>query len=132
MDFLNLNDSDRQIVSTILTGYSSGSSKSRLTLEHLLAQWTRIAERMQSLYDMSLNDFLNDVSTRDVLQELIERLSHTSRTRLAAMLEPIDATFKSGTVEVAYLKGDHWWNHRLPARMGDEMSQQAKQLADAG
>ena len=118
------------MVDRILADLVPPSASNQPSFEGLVRKWSRVAERTLSTYDMTLDDYLNDVAARDVLEDLISRLPKESGQRLVEALQRTDAQFRSGTVEVTYLSGQHWWGRRLPSSMGDEISEQARELAE--
>ena len=97
-----------------------------MTLGGLVEHWERFATEVAEGYWGTIDDFTNDLTTRDVLEEAIGSLAQEPAGRLAEQLEPIDARYREVTtfdtearLAEFFRLGDGWWWRRLPVVLGE-------------
>ncbi|HEY8310001.1 MAG TPA: hypothetical protein VIG47_05560, partial [Gemmatimonadaceae bacterium] len=99
----------------------------------VVAQWEAIAQTA-ARYDLTLDDWLNDLDLRDIVAGAFAAASPTQRDDAREALDRADALFRAGTVETdrslwgdaVALADEHdpkrqWWYFRRPANPGDSM-----------
>ncbi len=103
-------------------------------LEYLASRWEEIAGAVATGYTLGLDDYLNDLDVREMLDGALgvararERLAFTGRVRTA------DERFREATREADKclwgdaVEGDEawsaetaWWYYRVPLVPGDEL-----------
>ena len=103
-------------------------------LRGIVASWDAIA-RSAERYDLTLDDWLNDLDLRDIIAGAMAVASNTSIGDLRDALERADDTFRAATIELKQsLWGAHgaggarshdpvsqWWYFRYPRRPGFSM-----------
>ena len=103
-------------------------------LHGILASWDVIAHNAER-YDLTLDDWLNDLDLRDIIAGAMAVASDTVVDELRDPLAQADDTFRAATVEVkqslwgAHGAGgtrshdpvSHWWYFRYPRRPGFSM-----------
>lgn len=110
-------------------------------LAGIIAKWTAIAGTAAS-YDLTLDDWLNDVDLRDIIAGAFAAAPESERNSIREALDRADTLFQAATVETkrsmwgdAVASADNhdphhqWWYFRRPAHPGETMRQD---LADAG
>ncbi len=103
-------------------------------LEGLLEAWERVAETLEGGYALGLDDYLNDLDVRELLDAVILLATDRDRTKAAKRLAAIDTRVRSATEpagrclwgeRVARSHGwtltTHWWYYVRPRRMGTEL-----------
>jgi hypothetical protein len=100
-----------------------------LTVDRLVAKWSRFLDELERGYDLSVYDYTNDLEGRARLEDVLAVLSPTSRDRLKNLLEPLDDRFANQTESAPFLWGGPRvrWLQRVPKRPGPEL---AGDLAD--
>jgi hypothetical protein len=105
------------------------------TLDTLLTEWAIFVARLEVGYEDSIYDYLDDLATRDLLQQIVDAASPTLRQKLASTLEPWDARFTQTThavedtmVQIAW-NGDRTWDRRVPNVLTGDL---ARDLRSAG
>jgi len=99
----------------------------------IIADWDAIARRAEH-YDLTLDDWLNDLDLRDIIAGAIVRASGASSDSLRDTLQRADDAFRAATIELeeslwgANVDGEHgthrhdrtaqWWYFRYPRRPG--------------
>ena len=102
-------------------------------LSGIIADWDAIARRAEH-YDLTLDDWLNDLDLRDIIAGAIVRASGASSDSLRDALQRADDAFRAATIELeeslwgANVDGEHgrhrhdrtaqWWYFRYPRRPG--------------
>ena len=100
-------------------------------LEGLLEDWERTAGQIESGYPLGLDDFLNDLDARQLLDEAIVRASEAERQRLEERIRRADARVRAHVrmvgeclwgARVAVAEGwtpeHNWWYFAVPASPG--------------
>lgn len=59
-----------------------------------------MSQEVESGYEFTIYDYLNDLGLRDDIQEMLEVLSPEGRLQVALLVEPIDRRFKQATMYV--------------------------------
>lgn len=90
------------------------------TLGELLTEWAVFVARLEIGYDDSIYDYLDDLATRDLLQQIMDTASLTLRQKLASALQSWDVRFTQAThtvddtqAQIAW-NGDSAWDRRVP------------------
>ena len=103
-------------------------------LRGIIASWDAIARNAER-YELTLDDWLNDLDLRDIIAGAMAVASNTTVEDLRDALERADDTFRAATIELKQsLWGVHgaggarshdpvsqWWYFRYPRRPGFSM-----------
>lgn len=110
----------------------SGRSKFRNTLTRLLMRWTEFVERTEAGYTDSFFDYTNDLTVRDLLDEVARAAPPVTRALLLDALLPWDERFERATQPVAkplldssVERGDRW--RRVPRRLVEELNEDLRE-----
>lgn len=103
-------------------------------LRGIIAEWAAIAHNAAS-YDLTLDDWLNDVDLRDIIEGALAVAPERERKELSAVLARSDDVFRAATVPsvrslcaqakesaTKYDPSRQWWYFRYPAHPGKTMS----------
>jgi hypothetical protein len=92
--------------------------------DRLLERWRSFVDEVAAGYDGSVDDYTNDVTSRDLLSQIMNQLLPPTREKAAGLVAPIDAEFMTHTVPDPttllgeyYRVSDGWWWRRLPTIM---------------
>ncbi|MCB9451898.1 MAG: hypothetical protein H6672_10690 [Anaerolineaceae bacterium] len=125
MDTLQLSSDESQIVSTVLEVLMQ-KRKYKISLDQLLGRWSNFVAHVEAGYNDSIYEYINDLSTRDILDELIEEVPQPIKDKLDTYLQPLDERFTNATIttERILLKEKaanqaHWL--RIPKIRGSEL-----------
>jgi len=95
-----------------------------VSLARELRVWDRLSAEVDS-YPATVDDYTNDLGSRDYLSEFASRASTDLRTTIEDRVGRADETFREATTEDAdgrlgryfdIQREDGWWWHRRPAR----------------
>lgn len=95
-----------------------------MSLGQWIRQWAVFVAQVESGYPLTIYDYLNDIDTRSVLDEVLEVASFDCCRRISVELQPLDARYMAATVEVS--EADAWrqrsgsW-YRRPKRLTGEL-----------
>lgn len=108
----------------------------------LADRWEAIVDALEDGYDLTLDDWLNDMDLRDILAGALVVAPDAARTAVSAQVAEADRRFLAGTLptasplwgeEIAAEEGHDAarqpWFFRRPKRMGPDL---AAELEDAG
>jgi hypothetical protein len=122
-------------VAQIETRYSSGARRP-ITLAGLAENWLTFANDIGAGYWGTIDEFTNDMTTRDMLEEALQQLGDRDRKWLIGLVEPGDGRYTevtaadpSGRLSQSYRHDDHWWWHRWPLVPG-ELATYVEPIAD--
>jgi hypothetical protein len=95
------------------------------TLENLIARWKRFVGEVQEGYRGNIYDYTNDLTIRDLLEDILVILLPETRNMLAAVISPIDDDFTRTTRPTKHiiLGRQQWWSNRIPVLLIDELSE---------
>jgi len=100
--------------------------------EHLLGlieEWSSVVAEIEQGYKLTIYDYINDITVRDDIAEMMQLLTEAGKSRLAEWVDPIDERFLRATREVplpvSYPSAeprDRWWWYRIPKRLGEDLA----------
>ena len=101
-----------------------------LSLENLLERWTDFVSAVERGFDEALDDYTNELTVRDLIEEVRVTLTEGGQAYLDRSLRPLDERFEqvTRTVDKPLLPGaggaapGQWW-YRVPQRPGEELRQ---------
>jgi len=116
---------EEQVINFILEKFARQAKRS-FTLEQLITEWEQLASTLKRCYPFSIYDYQNDISIRDLLQEIVEQAPSSIREKIIRTISPLDEQFKQLTYEISspLLEGinpHYWWWYRLPKNAGNEL-----------
>ena len=99
-----------------------------MTLDGLLRDWQYFVGRVERGFTANVYEYGNDLSARDLIQDVIEQATPSLRASLSEFLEPIDTQFRSATKRVPKpimrqaAGRDRWWWSRVPTTLVGELA----------
>lgn len=106
------------------------SSADEAKLARTLELWQQFIAEVEAGYDLTIDDYTNDLSLRDILQEFLDALSHEpalpTYETLVQKVQELDELFIQATQEVkdpllpplGHKPPGFWW-FRIPKRCGE-------------
>ena len=92
-----------------------------ITLEGLVSSWGQFVAEVECGYEDSIDDYTNDLTTRDLLDEALQSAPERLRRTLYESIRPLDDRFyaatradESGTLANFFKPGPSWWWRRAP------------------
>jgi hypothetical protein len=126
-------DDARDPVATYLTNRGASDQLRHAGLRGLITRWSVIA-RDAAHYNLTIDDWLNDVDLRDMIAGAMAVAPDAERHAVAQALDDADESFRSATMATKRsLWGDpvsvadnhdpqqQWWYFRRPAHPGKTM-----------
>ena len=110
----------------------SRRSKKEVTLNGLLNGWAEFVRQVERGYTFSIYDYINDLSVRDVLEDVLLSIRDSARTKVRAVLMPLDERFEKATrkIEKPLVPADdsrRWW-FRVPLVLAGELKEDLEAL----
>lgn len=101
-------------------------------LEGLVTAWERVAEQIERGYDLTLDDYLNDLDTRQILEVVLAAMPEPDGPLLDRM-RAADGRVRAATVPTRQcVWGDgaapgwssrrNWWYFVVPAHPGEDLA----------
>lgn len=106
----------------------SERAKHQFSLNRLLQQWSYFVSRVEQGYEETIYEYINDLSSRDALEEVLLKVPPSLSEKLLVLIQPLDERFNNVTQEVERpllpsATGElpaHWW-FRVPKMLGAEL-----------
>jgi len=123
---LSLSQEERTILQQILRTQSQRSMYP-MAFDKLIHDWARFVTTVERGYVQSIYEYTNDLSTRDLIQEILDKVPSKLRLKLLASIEPWDQRFFASTKPVdkpvrLNRKGKAApWHVRVPMNPGLEL-----------
>jgi hypothetical protein len=125
----HLSSEEADALNTILLGLSE-RAKRTLTLNQLLQQWGDFVVQVERGYQDSIYEYANDLSIRDLLEEILRGVTQTLQEKLTQLIQPWDERFYNATKKtkqpvlpsMAQESLRSWW-FRVPKNLGGELKE---------
>lgn len=111
----------------------SKRAKQEFTLNSLLGKWSAFIAEVEKGYSGTVYDYTNDLSVRDLLEELITEAPPNAGAKLMAAIQKCDQKFIRLTKEAAFPFGSwqegeapFWWK-RIPLKLTGELKEDLKE-----
>jgi len=108
----------------------SKRAKYILTLEQLLHRWQDFVVQAERGYQNSIYEYTNDLSVRDLLEEILRESPQTLRKELMQLIRPWDERFYNATKRIKRpvlpnvgQESRSWWWFRVPKSVGGELEE---------
>ena len=75
----------------------SARAKYTLSLEQLVQKWSTFISRVEQGYTSSIYDYMNDLATRDVIEEILQVAPQSLHAKLLMTIQPLDRKFQELT-----------------------------------
>jgi len=122
----SLSQEEQTVLQQILLAQSQ-RAKHPLTLHQLINDWARFVTSVGRGYEDSIYEYTNELSTRDLIQAILDKVPSPLRGKLLAVIEPWDRRFLASTQPVdkpLKFNGEGVtspWNARVPIHLESEL-----------
>ena len=108
-------------------------------LEGLVGYWESLVQAVEEGYDLTFNDYVNDMELRDVMQGALEAALLDERQKAEQRLAVLDRRFRDLTVECPPVIGakaarenghdpvEHWWYFRRPKTPAPDFEEELRE-----
>jgi hypothetical protein len=114
---LGFDEADVAVMENLADRWSA-DAKMDQSLDTVVAKWQSFVVETESGYKLTIYDYTNDLSARNLIEELMGALSESGRSRLAALVAPIDKRFRKASRRVSKpllaSPRRNWWWWRVP------------------
>ncbi len=109
-------------------------------LDGLIAHWESLVDAVEEGYNLTFDDYLNDMDLRDILAGALEAASADEVTAAEKKVAKLDQTFRDLTVECAPVFGetvakenghdpvDQWWYFRRPRSPAPDFEEELREV----
>lgn len=122
---------------TLLDSISASFSKrakhaTTWNFNELMKEWFDFIAKVEKGYTMTIDDYTNDLTLRDLLDELLQQLPEGLKNKVSKLVEPSYARFKNATIILRKPlwsdKNPPWWKYRLPKKLVGELKEDVESL----
>jgi hypothetical protein len=123
--------SERDAVRRFLEGRGSPSEIVAGGLAGLVEDWERTAEQIETGYPLGLDDYLNDLDVRELIEEALEFASAAEQRRLGARIRRADERARAHLRKIdeclwgkrvarseGWTAEHNWWYFAVPSKPG--------------
>ena len=106
-------------------------------LEGLVAGWERTAAQVRGGYPLGLDDYLNDVDGRQLIEDVVASVPEASEPALMLRIQAADLAIQESIVSTeeclwgdaiaeseGWTPGDNWWYFGLPREPGPQLREE--------
>lgn len=115
---------EEQTAVAVLEARFSDRARYPITLDSLLTEWDHFVCEVEQGYPLDVYEYTNDLSTRDLIDELLASISKSAQKKLVKYVRPVDERFKRATLpdEGSRLSRfirpwEGWWWQRIPEKL---------------
>ena len=125
------------VVTRFLKGRGVSDDVAESGLQGLVSGWERTVSQVRAGYPLGLDDYLNDVDGRQLIEETVAATPGAASEALRRRIEAADVTMQAAIVPAAeclwgdeladregWTAGDNWWYFGLPRNPGPQMTQE--------
>lgn len=120
-------DPQEQAAIGLLEARFSQRARFPVTLDLLISSWEGLVKEVEEGHTSSVDEYTNDLTTRDLLEEVLRSLPEGPRQKVASLVRPLDERFTAATcpddehvLSRFFEVPDGWWWSRIPARLAHE------------
>ena len=132
----SLNKSERDQFDKAMNAYALSLGRSAFSFDEYAEKWRAFIDRINRGYELTIYDYTNDLSARDILQRFIDSLPANFAQRALEYIQPDDESFRKVTQETRLaLIGTEssseklaWWWHRLPKNLTGELKEDVSSI----
>jgi hypothetical protein len=124
---LHLTLEEQHSINIILEQLSRRARQS-IRLDDLLNKWGDFVSKVEQGYDDSIYEYTNDLSIRDLIEEIMGQLPQTIKAKLLPLISKADERYFSSTRQVERPLGGNWqkeqtpsWWLRIPINLKEEL-----------
>jgi hypothetical protein len=108
-------------------------------IEGLIDHWDSLVQAVEEGYDLTFDDYLNDMDLRDVLQGALEAAALDQRQAVEKGVATLDSRFRDLTIECGPIFGErvarenghdpaeHWWYFRRPKKPAPDFEEELRE-----
>jgi hypothetical protein len=123
MVVMDLTPTEHTLVAEIQARFST-RAQHPISLDKLLARWSRFVGQVEQGYQWSIDEYTNDLTTRNLIEEVLVAAPDDLRQKVEVIVRPIDERFAQATSLdtkqriTEFIKPyDGWWWSRLPIKL---------------
>jgi hypothetical protein len=126
MQQIHLSREEELMLEPVLSSLSRKAGYT-LTLPLLLERWENFVSEVEVGYGDSIYEYMNDLTTRDLLQKIVDNCPIALHSRLVEAIQIWVDRFRKVTKESKQSKltnkgkTQSWWWFRIPAKLGEEL-----------
>jgi hypothetical protein len=117
-----------------ITSIFTKRAKFDLSVERLISLWKSFSRDVEEGYAFGLDEYLNDLSVRSLLQELIDGVSIEASRKIKARIAASDDRFEVSTQEIARSlspsRTGEWWR-RVPRKLAGDLQEDLRRIVES-
>lgn len=121
----DLNDEELRRVAAAETQVASELDLRRgLSLDNLAEEWAGICADVAEGYSLTVDDYMNDLTTRDLIASIFSHLRAELSYKLKRKVAPADEQFRRATTHVEHALNElysYWWWYRIPLKLQGDL-----------
>lgn len=124
---IELTEKDLKLLAPLLRRLGARASR-EVDLLSLLRGWGSLVSEVERGYALTGYDYVNNLATRDLLDEVVSAVNAPLRDRITEAVDPLDQRFRLVTREVskplriATPERPRWWWFRVPNDVTGELA----------
>lgn len=121
-------DKEINLLNSITESFSKRAKHAYLqSFNEFINKWYIFVQEVEQGYEMTIDDYTNDLTKRDLIDELLRQLPETLKNKVNTLIEPSDKRFDSATniLKEPIFREDNppWWWYRIPKILVGELKE---------
>ena len=135
---IELSNKEIERLDQIVRAYAERAKKvdaDGVTFTNFLEKLERFNQEVEDGYSLTIDDYTNDLSQRDMFEEIKNQSQNDVRPKLIAFLQKWDERFIQNTREIDRpIIGDRedtkkgWWFYRIPQKLTSSLKSDAEKM----
>lgn len=97
-----------------------------------ITEWINFIKEVEKGYTLTIDDYTNDVSKRDLIDELSQQISKDLKNKVNQLIEFWDISFQNTTNDLikplSSRENAKWWWYKIPKKLVGELKKDVKSL----
>ena len=124
-------DKELQLLNSITEMFSIRAKHAKgKAFDEFMGQWYGFIISVEKGYTLSIYDYTNDLSLRDLIDELEGQIPESLRKKVISVVDPWDKRFENETnilqQPIHRKKDSPWWWYRIPKKLIGELEEDIK------
>jgi len=121
-------DKEINLLNSITEGFSKEAKHAYLqSFDEFMNDWYNFVEKVERGYSMTIDDYTNDLTKRDLIAKLLEQVPDTLKNKVNALVDPWDKRFDKATNALKspiFGEGNKpWWKYRIPKKLTGDLQE---------
>lgn len=122
------NKEESRLLNSIVANFSKRAKHATTwNFNEFMKEWFDFIAEVEKGYTMTIYDYTNDLTKRDLLDELLQQVPQDLKNKVIKLVKSSDTSFKNATrilrKPLSSSEDPPWWWYRLPKKLLGELKE---------